>query len=73
MYLEAVRRKLEDVALQYAQCKNMGFYMENGNRVYPCSTDRTMMAEMFLGNLGRAAEDLLAELSSAPLPERKVD
>jgi hypothetical protein len=71
-YIEYARKKLEETALQYAQCKTMGFYMENEQRVFPCTVDIETYNKMFLGNLGRAAEALLQELSCTPLPKRKV-
>jgi len=70
-YIEGARRKLEEVALNYARMKALGEYFEDGIRRKISFDDWKDYTEMFKNNLARAAEDLFAEISLTPLPERK--
>lgn len=73
-FLEGARRRLEDAALIYARMKALGEYIdEQGFRVRLGHSDISDYTEMFKGNLVRAAEDLFAEISMTPLPERKSE
>jgi hypothetical protein len=50
-----------EAARKYAQMKAHGSYMENGNCITVCATDRENYTEMFKGNLLRAVEKAYAE------------
>jgi hypothetical protein len=54
-------QKVVDCARQYALMQTTGSYLENGNRVSVCFSDRERMEKMFLDNMARAARDAFIE------------
>jgi hypothetical protein len=66
-------KKVVECARQYGLMKATGSYMENGNRVTVCFSDRASMEKMFADNLTRAACDAFFEdaMVGAALQEAK--
>ena len=54
-------QKVVECARQYAMMEAFGSYMESGNKINVCFSDRKRYAEMFVDNLRIAAQHAFAE------------
>ncbi len=53
--------KVQEIGRNWAMVKAHGCYMERGDRISLCFSDRKNYEEMFLGNLLRAVDDAFIE------------